>query len=275
MSWLDDFLSFVLSIGGARVDRIGGPTGKNLNLSPAFSATVNPATGNVDVDLAGTVPASTFASLTVTGSITQGTGGVDYSTTGKASTSGYETKTLMTAPLGAGSGCALRLRVLATDGTGPTANGSLTSSSTDLAVNTNSGSLATLGTVTTSGSFPLAVTTSSAWAAGTLTVSVTGPHATINGTSNAGGGTGKVRVQVSTGTPMTSWVGTMSVDISGIVGTTEANGTGLAATYVDSTHFDLLAITYVNAWVSGGLVVEHTPRTVYWGGSMALEGIVP
>ncbi len=53
MGWLDDFLSVQVRRVGAIVARLGGPTGAGVNLSSAFSAVYNPATGDVDVDVIG------------------------------------------------------------------------------------------------------------------------------------------------------------------------------------------------------------------------------
>ncbi len=103
------------------------------------------------------------------------------------------------------------------------------------------------------------------WSTGELSLSVTGPTIAITGASNLGGGTGKVRVTCAAG-GLTSDINSHAVDIAGIVGTTEANGTNLAATYVDATHFDLLAIVFANAWSSGGTVTLHTPPAIAWCG---------
>ena len=66
----------------------------------------------------------------------------------------------------------------------------------------------------------------------------------------ADNGSGKVRLTVSS---TTGWSTGDIKDISGIVGTTEANGT-FAITVVDGTHIDLTSVTYSNAYVSGGYV---------------------
>lgn len=67
---------------------------------------------------------------------------------------------------------------------------------------------------------------------------------TANGTSN------RVRITVSSTTGITS--GDYKT-ISGVLGTTEANGTW-AVNVINSTHLDLVGTTYANAYVSGGIV---------------------
>lgn len=86
----------------------------------------------------------------------------------------------------------------------------------------------------------------------------------ITGAANNGGG--KVRLTVSTinlpamptpidhATVPTQLVTGAIVDISGIVGTTEANGANQTITVINSTHIDLLGVTFVHAYVSGGLI---------------------
>jgi hypothetical protein len=44
------------------------------------------------------------------------------------------------------------------------------------------------------------------------------------------------------------------VDISGVVGTTEANRTGWTITVIDANTFDLQGSVFANAYISGGLV---------------------
>jgi Ca2+-binding RTX toxin-like protein len=50
------------------------------------------------------------------------------------------------------------------------------------------------------------------------------------------------------------------VDVAGVVGTTEANGTGQAITVDDATHITLNGTTFTNAYTSGGTVARHTPE---------------
>lgn len=44
------------------------------------------------------------------------------------------------------------------------------------------------------------------------------------------------------------------VDVTGVVGTVEANRTGWTITVIDANTFDLVGSTFVNAYVSGGTV---------------------
>lgn len=84
-----------------------------------------------------------------------------------------------------------------------------------------------------------------------------------NATNN---GSGKVRLTVATinlpswpappdGAPVpTQLVTGAKIDVSGIVGTTEANGEGQVITVINGTTIDLPNVNFVNAYVSGGLI---------------------
>ncbi|HXF55632.1 MAG TPA: hypothetical protein VNK52_16080 [Hyphomicrobiaceae bacterium] len=79
---------------------------------------------------------------------------------------------------------------------------------------------------------------------------------TMNVTGAANNGAGLIRIQVADTSPLTDGG---YYTLSGIVGTTEANGTWKIG-IVDATHFDLLEDTegnpsvFTNAYVSGGIV---------------------
>lgn len=77
----------------------------------------------------------------------------------------------------------------------------------------------------------------------------TGPACTITGAAN--NGSGLIRLAVSGGVP--AWTaGTLNqIYVSGVTGTTEANGTWQVI-LVDSTHFDLVGSAFVHAYSSGG-----------------------
>lgn len=77
----------------------------------------------------------------------------------------------------------------------------------------------------------------------------------VTGATNNGG---KVRLAVGS---TTGFVTGQYVNITGIVGTTEANGLN-KSTVFDATHLDLPDVSFVNAWVSGGTVNEGTKLTV-------------
>lgn len=69
-------------------------------------------------------------------------------------------------------------------------------------------------------------------------------------TGTASGTSSRVRITVSS----TSGITTGDVKtISGVLGTTEANGTW-SVNVIDGTHLDLVGTTYANAYVSGGIV---------------------
>lgn len=69
-------------------------------------------------------------------------------------------------------------------------------------------------------------------------------------TGAADNGSGKVRLTVGS---TSGWTTGDYKTISGVVGTTEANGT-FAITVVNSTHIDLLTVSFSNVYSSGGLV---------------------
>jgi hypothetical protein len=67
----------------------------------------------------------------------------------------------------------------------------------------------------------------------------------------ANNGSGLIRLTVAaTATLMTGQI----ISVSGVVGTVEANGEHWGITVVDSTHVDLQGSTFVNAYVSGGII---------------------
>lgn len=70
-------------------------------------------------------------------------------------------------------------------------------------------------------------------------------------TGAADNGSGKVRLTIADSSGMTT--GDYKT-ISGVVGTTEANGTN-PVTVIDATHIDLASVAFVHAYVSGGGVV--------------------
>lgn len=258
MAWLDDFLSFVLSVAGVRIDRVGGPTGRGLNFSQAFQATVNAATGNVDVDLATTILTPNFTDPSITGTLTQGNLVQD---TGTATTAGGASQSaVVSVPVASGELRGFYLCVRASDG----AKKYIYETPIGEAIATFGGSLSyLLGTPAASSDFPLSPTYTVTYSAGTLSVAVTGPKATITGTAD--NGSGKLRVTVASGTPATlvSWGGTINLTLAGLSGTPGGNGSH-AATYVSATQFDLTGVAYV-APDASGTVTETTPRTVSWG----------
>lgn len=71
---------------------------------------------------------------------------------------------------------------------------------------------------------------------------------TITGAAN--NGSGKVRLTVGA---TSGWTTGDTKTISGVGGTTEANGTW-QITVIDGTHIDLPAVSYANAYTSGGIV---------------------
>lgn len=73
-------------------------------------------------------------------------------------------------------------------------------------------------------------------------------HQAITGAAN--NGAGLIRVTVANHGYSTGNL----VDISGVVGTTEANKTGWVITVITASTFDLQGSSFVNAYVSGGIV---------------------
>ena len=60
-----------------------------------------------------------------------------------------------------------------------------------------------------------------------------------------------------------------TVNISGVLGTTEANGTWVV-TQIDADNFDLVGSTHTNAWAAGGTQVSNLPNTALssvWDGA--------
>jgi hypothetical protein len=74
-----------------------------------------------------------------------------------------------------------------------------------------------------------------------------GLHHPITGAVNAGG---LIRITATAHTFSTSNV----VDITGVLGTTEANKTGWVITVIDANTLDLQGSVFSNAYVSGGSV---------------------
>ncbi len=80
-----------------------------------------------------------------------------------------------------------------------------------------------------------------------------GPTTAITGAVD--NGAGLVRV-TATGHGYTTGD---TINISGVLGTTEANGTWLA-TVIDANSFDLVGSTFANAWAAGGTQVSNSPN---------------
>ncbi len=76
-----------------------------------------------------------------------------------------------------------------------------------------------------------------------------GAHKAITGAANNGGGL--VRITAA-GHGFSNGA---KVDVTGVIGTTEANGVGWVAILVDTNNFDLTGSAFVHAYVSGGLAV--------------------
>lgn len=74
----------------------------------------------------------------------------------------------------------------------------------------------------------------------------------VTGAANNGGGLIRLAITSTRGI----FSGSTMV-VSGIVGTTEANGTWVV-TVIDATHVDLVASTFANAYVSGGTTVDSS-----------------
>lgn len=76
-------------------------------------------------------------------------------------------------------------------------------------------------------------------------------------------GTGLIRLQVDTSSGLASGD---TIDVNNVAGTIEANGRWVI-TVIDGTHIDLVASTFINPWVSGGIVNvgsgNHFVKTTY------------
>lgn len=96
---------------------------------------------------------------------------------------------------------------------------------------------------------------------------------TVSGAANNGGGLVRLTVNsttdLATGYPLT---------VSGVTGTTEANGSNWTITVVDATHIDLQGSVFVNAYVSGGVlsgpvcIGRTTSHTLGANGSEVMTG---
>lgn len=78
-------------------------------------------------------------------------------------------------------------------------------------------------------------------------------QATISGAANNGSGLIRITTAAAhrfSGPPN-------KVDISGVVGTTEANALNWIITVISPTTFDLVGSTFTNAYVSGGIAKEQ------------------
>lgn len=87
----------------------------------------------------------------------------------------------------------------------------------------------------------------------------------VTGTAN--NGSGLIRLTVASTTGLTT--GQTKV-VSGVTGTTEANGTWVL-TVIDGTHVDLQGSTFANVWVSGG-VVGGAVEEILLGQGLSVSG---
>jgi hypothetical protein len=98
--------------------------------------------------------------------------------------------------------------------------------------------------------------------------SALGPALTVSGTAN--NGSGLIRITVSATAAIKSQ---QRVTITGVAGTTEANG-NWEAIRISNTQFDLTGSTYTNAWVSGGTVRQNILPLRLSGGSGTAENVL-
>jgi hypothetical protein len=95
--------------------------------------------------------------------------------------------------------------------------------------------------------------------------------ATVTGAAN--NGSGLIRLAVNSTAPL---AGRSAVNVSGVVGTSEANAaTPWAFTIIDATHIDLTGSAFVNAYVSGGIVsvVGYANNNILVEGAAAIHKI--
>jgi hypothetical protein len=79
--------------------------------------------------------------------------------------------------------------------------------------------------------------------------------APISITGAANNGSGLIRLTVTS----TATVASAEQFVSGVIGTTEANGTWITTT-IDGTHLDLQGSAFVNPYVSGGVTIGESGR---------------
>ncbi len=228
------------------------PARRALAFSQAFTVTDVPGqtltaaddsvTGYVYVDLPSAIPPSSAA------------------TAGSASAALYST------PLAQNSAAGIDYRILATDGTYEWSTQNVPASG--FATYGSPGAFG--GSPSVANSFPIAPSVASTWTlivspTGVFAVTVRGPGLTVTGCADNGSGKVRVAASFAGSAGFTAAITGESVTIAGVVGTVETNGAHVA-TFVDAGHVDLAAVAYVNAYVSGGTLVETTPRSLTWTG---------
>ncbi len=98
---------------------------------------------------------------------------------------------------------------------------------------------------------------------GAIDSSTSGTTTPITGAADNGGGLIRITA-VGHG-----YVTGDTVNISGVLGTTEANGTWIV-TQIDADNFDLVGSTFTNVWAAGGTPVSNLPNTALssvWDGA--------
>lgn len=198
--------------------------------------------------------------LTVVGTITQGP---SIEVVGTATTVGASTAVFFAVPLAANTSASTTYRMSCNDGASSAA---VFGSGDADAYSTLGGSGHPIGSPVVNSGFPIPPSLSVAWDpdTNTLTFTANGPSAIITGCAS-NGDMPTPHVRVTTSTSLNGALNLMSVTISGVLGTTEANGAHVV-TLIDSNHFDILTVPFVNAYTSGGTAVLTTPQTTRWAG---------
>jgi hypothetical protein len=263
VSWILDLFGDLVSWAGVPL-----PQRKNIDYEGAVTVADDPVKKRTVVTVGGAGTSPTFGAIIATslnvGEIVEGP---SEEAGGATQTSSSTTSSPIVAlPLASGSAATVPVVVVGTDGTNRfhlTVPGFVSTLGGSPTI--GGGTAASLNT------FPLSPSASLAWSSGTLSLIAAGPSVTVTGAAD--NGSGKVRLTVSGpfngGLPaLSTWASTISMVISGVAGTVEANGTH-AATFVDASHLDLPSVAFVNAYsASSGTVVLAAPPTIFWGGWM-------
>lgn len=226
--------------------------------------------GILDLDPAATVDSiEVTGDLVVDGTFTQGPATTSAST---SITTADAVVPLLELDLPTGSVARIMLDIVATDGAREYSCATSRGDVVRTLGGTGGASITLIETSLAAKALAFPPTVSIDWAAGTLTITGMGPSVTVVGTADNGGG--RVRVQIGAGPPLGTVLTGKSVTGVGITGTTEANGAH-TATWVDATHFDLLAVSFSNAWISGGTFTLTTPPTLTWASYALLLTATP
>ncbi len=203
--------------------------------------------------------ASSFTDVSITGTLTIGPAGL---VGARKVTTADAVVPLLALPLPTDSIASYDLRIVATDGVKEYSFAVAAGGVFRTFGGVPGATITTVETSQASKALAFPPTVDQTWAAGTLTITGMGPSVTVAGIAD--NGAGKIRVTVAGGgAPLGTALTGKTVTGVGIGGTTEALGDHVATWHSD-TEFDLAAVTFSNAWTSGGTFTLTTPPTLQW-----------